>query len=133
MIKVTSFYKFFSIETKSLQIYKLNLQDEFQKLNLKGLLILAKEGLNATLCGKEQSLEQGKKYISQIFKETFFWKDSYCKKWNFNRLSVKTKKEIINVGISCKLPYKSKEHLSPEDWEKKTKGQTSNFRCKKYL
>ena len=122
-IKVTSFYKFFPIEKKRLQIHKQQLQEELQKLNIRGLVILAEEGLNTTLCGTEKSLEQAKKNISQIFKETFFWKDSYCKEWNFKRLSVKTKKEIINVGMSYIGPYKSKEHLTPEDWEKKLKNK----------
>lgn len=123
MIKVTSFYKFFPIEKKNLQIYKLKLQGELQKLNIRGLLILAKEGLNATLCGKEKAMEQGKNDISQIFKETFFWKDSYCQKWNFKRLSVKIKKEIINAGINHGLPYKPKGYLNPEEWEKKLKNK----------
>lgn len=121
MIKVTSFYKFFPIEKKSLKSYKTQLMEHMKNLNIKGLVLMGEEGLNATLCGKEDQLENGKKYISQLFEKQFFWKDFYCEYWNFKRLSIKIKKEIINIGKTYSLPKEKNKHISPGEWENKLK------------
>lgn len=122
MIKVTSFYKFFPIEKESLKKYRKQLLEEAQKSGLRGLILIGEEGINATICGKEQSVEDFKEGLHPIFKETFFWKDSYCKKWNFKRLSIRIKKDIINIGDLGLPPIKEKEgYLSPSEWEKKLK------------
>ncbi len=130
MIKVTSFYKFFPIEEKNLKPYKAKLIKKAQNLNIRGLALFAEEGLNATFCGAEKPLESCKKYISQLFGETFFWKDSCCEKWNFKRLSVKIKKEIINIGEKCPGSKDNNGHLSPKEWEEKlkTKAQVLDVR-----
>ena len=50
--KIVSLYCFSPIEEKKL----FNLRDEFEKFEekgLTGLIILAQEGLNGTICGKE--------------------------------------------------------------------------------
>ena len=123
MIKVTSFYKFFIIEKKGLRSCRARLIETAQSLNIMGLVLIAEEGINATLCGKEGSLEACKRHISRLFGETFFWKDSYCEKWNFKRLSVKIKKEIINIGKNYTLSNRENGHLSPKEWEEKLKNR----------
>lgn len=121
MMKVTSFYKFFPI--KNLEKQKEKLLQQAQSLNIRGLIIIAEEGINATFCGKEPSVEDYKKQISQLFEQKFFWKDSYLKKYCFERLSIKIKKTIINTGTEQGLqPYQipvKNRHLSPEEWEDK--------------
>ena len=121
MIKVTSFYKFFPIEKKVLKNFQKKLREQAQKLNIRGLALIGEEGINATLCGKEKPLENCKQYISQLFHEPFFWKDSYCEQWNFKRLSVKIKKEIINIGEIYSRRKTTNHHLSPREWENKFK------------
>ena len=123
MLKVTSFYKFFSIKKKQLEECRKELLKTARSLNIRGLVLIGEEGLNVTLCGKEKQLEDCKKYINHLFKESFFWKDSYCEKWNFKRLSVKIKKEIINAGTNCAWPKGKNGHLSPKEWEHKLKSK----------
>ena len=123
MFKVTSFYKFFSIKKNHLEECRKELLKTARSLNIRGLVLIGKEGLNVTLCGKEKQLEDCKKYISHLFKESFFWKDSYCEKWNFKRLSVKIKKEIINAGANCAWPKGKNGHISPKEWEHKLKSK----------
>ena len=121
MFKATSFYKFFPINKKNLKSYQTKLKKQAQSLNLRGLILIGEEGINASLCGKEKSLEECKKQICQLFGKQFFWKDSYCKKWSFKRLSVRIKKEVINIGRTYLHLKKNNRHLSPKEWENKLK------------
>ncbi len=124
MIKVTSFYKFFPIKKSCLKALQKELVEKASSLNIRGLVLIAEEGLNATLCGPEEPLEVLKKHIVQLFEVPFFWKDSYCERWNFKRLSVKVKKEIVKWGEADTVPFKgSISHLSPKNWEEKLKAQ----------
>ena len=123
MVKVTSFYKFFPIEEKSLKAYQKKLKEQAQNLNIKGLILMGEEGVNATFCGKEKSLEDCKKYIFWLFEKQFFWKDTCCEKWSFKRLSVRIKKEIITVGKTYPQLKKKNQHLSSKEWEEKLKNR----------
>lgn len=109
MIKVTSFYKFFPIEKSCLTSRREELLKIFQSLNMRGLILIGEEGLNGSLAGKEEDLEKGKREISRLFGKEFFWKDSYCEKWNFKRLSVKIKKEIIKLGAERPIKMRGLE------------------------
>ena len=121
MFKVTSFYKFFSIDKKNLKSYQTKLKNQAQSLNLRGLILIGEEGINTSLCGKKKPLEEFKNQISLLFGERFFWKDSYCGKWSFKRLSVRIKKEIINLGRIYPNLKETNRHLSPKEWKNKLK------------
>jgi len=121
MIKVTSFYKFFNIKQDHLQSLKAELLNKAQKRNIRGLVLIGEEGVNASLAGQKQNLDQIKKDISNIFDQKFSWKDSCCKKWNFKRLTIKIKNNIINLGENY-TPSNGKS-LSPEDWHHKLKNK----------
>ena len=123
MIKVTSFYKFFPIEKNRLKNYRRELLEKAKNSNIRGLALIAEEGINATFCGKEKDLENYKNKISGLFGEKFFWKDSHCEKWNFKLLSIKIKKEIINTGKDYLLLEANNSSLSPQKWEEKLKNQ----------
>ena len=121
MIKVSSFYKFFNIPKSQLKAYKLALNSLAKPLNIRGLALIAEEGVNATFCGTEKDLEEFKKQIFKLFKQSFFYKNSYSKTWSFKRLSVKIKKEIINTGDNTWLLKANLPALPPKQWEEKLK------------
>lgn len=121
MLKVTSFYKFFPLKETELKPLQKKLTEKAENLNLKGLALLGEEGVNATFCGREKNIEMGKKSIQKLFGKNFFWKDSYCEKWNFRQLSVKVKKEIVSLGKTYPHLKESNQHLSPKEWDEKIK------------
>lgn len=123
MIKVTSFYKFFAIPSSNLEEIKQSLQIKGEELELRGLILIAKEGLNATLSGSVQNLEDYKKYIENLLEQSFFYKDSECETWNFKRFSIKIKKEIINIGSQYPDLEEFNKHLTPKEWEQKIKNK----------
>ena len=119
MLKVTSFYKFFSIPKKDLQNFKKDLEGKGQFLKIRGLILIGEEGINSTVSGATQDLEKYKTYLDHLFKQNFFYKDSYCDEWNFKILSVKIKSEIVKLGkVYSQLPEKN-NHLTPEEWKNK--------------
>jgi len=121
MIKVTSFYKFFNLTQKELSQFKTKLKKQGQILNIKGLVLLGNEGINATLCGEAHFIEQYKIYLNQLFNQNFSYNDSSCKKWNFKLLSVKVKPEIVTIGQSYPHLKNYNTHLTPQEWQSKLK------------
>ena len=121
MFKVSSFYKFFPIKKEELKKQQLNIIHSCKQLKIKGLVLISEEGLNTSFCGRENSMEQFKKELSALFKQNFIWKDSYSPVLAFKRLSVKIKKEIINIGQECQASSENNGHLSPQEWEEKLK------------
>ena len=98
-------------------------------MNIRGLILIGTEGINATVASPSDQLEQYKEKISNLFpKEEFFYKDSYSDTWNFKRLSVKIKPEIVSVGkpellLKEKNNKNSNNYLSPEEWNREIKNQ----------
>lgn len=119
MIKVTSFYKFFPLSKKDLKNLKTELFAKGKSLQIRGLIILGEEGINATLSGYKTQLEAYKKEIDALFNQSFSYKDSFCKKWNFKLLSIKIKDEIVYVGKPYPHLKERNQHLSPKEWEQK--------------
>ena len=117
MIKVTTFYKFFPIVKKDLSVFRRILWEKGEG-KIRGLLRLAAEGVNGTLCGPSSDLESYKRVLDSVFPDKdFFYKDSFCDEWNFRRLSVKIKKEIVTIGRKLPVPPDSGKALEPEEWE----------------
>ena len=121
MMKVTSFYKFLPIPKKNLKLIKQTLKKEGEG-KIKGLLLIATEGINGTLTGTSSHLENYKQFLHSLFQEKdFFFKDSTCNNWSFRRFSVKVKKEIVTIGHPSHLISAQHNHLDPLDWEKQLK------------
>ena len=59
--KISTSYKFFSIKKSQLKALQKSLFEQAEKLSIKGLVLLSPEGLNASFCGTEISIEKIKK------------------------------------------------------------------------
>ena len=73
-----------------------------EKLGLKGRCIIASEGINATYEGTRENI---KEYIKELEKDARFrnihFKLSTGTGNAFPKLSVKTRKEIVSLGLTC--------------------------------
>ena len=65
MFEVLGFYKF--IKIKSLKKNKDFIQKFLIKNKIRGTIIIAKEGLNGTISGKNKDLEKQLKRLNQFF------------------------------------------------------------------
>tara|TARA_Y100001933_G_C18970427_1_gene552278 strand:+ start:678 stop:1610 length:933 start_codon:yes stop_codon:yes gene_type:complete len=115
--KVISLYCFSSIKEDEL----FNLRDNLFKYSdegLTGLIILAKEGINGTICGREEFVNHFHKSIKKIFNNfDLNEKISFTEKKIFKKLKIKIKKEIVTMGISNINPKtESGIYVDPDRW-----------------
>jgi UPF0176 protein len=110
-------------------LYKFTHLDDFEEiqgplkffldsLNIRGTLLLAKEGVNGTIAGDNDSIMKSLDYLKKDERLVGLeYKFSYSEKPPFKRLKVKLKKEIVTLGISNIDPiFSSGTYVKPVDW-----------------
>ena len=124
MFYISGFYKFKKI-TK-IKKNKRILESYFFKNSIRGTLILSPEGVNATLSSKKKNLYLILNKIKKIFKINNFDSQnlSKCKFQPFHRGKVKTKKEVVPMGIKI-AKRNLKNHLNPAKWNKLIKNKNT--------
>jgi len=119
MFNVFGFYKFKKLQ--SLKKKKYLLQKNLIKQNIRGTIILAKEGVNATIAGKYEDIKFIINKIKKILDIKIFDSDniSKCKFQPFHRGKVKIKKEIVPMKLSLSQKTKNKNtYIEPNKWNK---------------
>jgi UPF0176 protein len=119
MFDVFGFYKFKKIN--SLKKNKIFLHDLLIKNNIRGTVIISKEGLNGTISGQKKNLDAVIKKIQMLFNFKNFDNNNKSKSLfqPFPKPKVKIKKEIVpmNLIINSKERIDS-SHLEPKEWNK---------------
>ena len=118
MFEVFGFYKFKKIS--SLKKNKVLLQDFLIKKNIRGTIIIANEGVNATISGKPADLKLTITKIKKILNFKNFDSDniSNSKFQPFHKLKVKVKKEVVPMSLSLSSKNKKDNHIEPKKWNK---------------
>jgi UPF0176 protein len=117
MFNIFGFYKFTNI-TK-LKKHKQDLQLFMVKNEVRGFLILAKEGINGTISGKKSAIILVKKKILKQFNfQDFDSKNNSSSKFQpFHKAKVKIKKEVIPFGLNLNKKNKKKNiYIEPGKW-----------------
>ena len=115
-IEIIAFYKFVNLpDYVEIQPILLKL---CQENNIKGTILLAKEGLNGTVSGTELAINNLKDYFSKDQRLSgIIYKKSLANFKPFYRMKVKLKKEIVTLGIEGIDPsLKAGKYVEPEDW-----------------
>ncbi len=115
--KIVSLYCFSPILEKKLFDLRDNLE-KFGDKGLTGLIILAKEGINGTICGKETIVNIFHREIKFFLKnQDLNEKISFSKEKIFKKLKIKIKGEIVTMGINDISPQKiSGTYVDSEEW-----------------
>ena len=118
MFDVFGFYKFKKLT--SLKKNKILLQDYLIKKNIRGTIIIANEGVNATISGKDNDLKSTITKIKKIlnFKKFDSENISKSKFQPFHKPKVKIKKEVVPMGLSLSSKNKKNNHIDPKKWNK---------------
>jgi UPF0176 protein len=117
MFDVFGFYKFEKI--KSLKKNKSFLQNYLFKKNVRGTIILAPEGINATISGKTIDLKITINKIKKVFGFKKFDSENFSKSkfQPFHRAKVKIKNEVVPMRFCLNSKNKSKNnYLEPSKW-----------------
>ena len=118
MFEVFGFYKFKKLT--SLKKNKILLQDFLIKKNIRGTVIIANEGVNATISGKPLNLKVAITKIKKIldFKKFDSENSSKSKFQPFHKIKIKIKKEVVPIGFTLSSKNKKDNHINPKKWNK---------------
>jgi len=126
MFNIFGFYKFINI--KKLEKHKQDLQSFMVKNEVRGALIISKEGINGTVSGKKiaMTLFQNKILKEFNFKEFDSRNNSTCKFQPFHKAKIKIKKEVVPFGLNLDKKNKRKNiYVEPDKWNKLIKKKTT--------
>ena len=120
MYLTIAFYQFITLDNKN------SIQEKIQIFcgvnNIKGTILLADEGINGTISGRENNIRN---FLQFVKKESFLsgifsqleHKESWATKNPFYRMKVRLKKEIVALGVDGVRPTKKVgKYVKPEDW-----------------
>jgi len=94
---IATFYHFFDFPDFAEK--RATLLAELRRLDIKGSLLIASEGINGTLAGSREAIDSYLDYLKEhIVKNPFEHKESRCDRQPFGRSKVRIKKEIISLG-----------------------------------
>ena len=116
LFTVAAFYKFLRLrDTGSL---KKQLTEICKENEIYGTVLLAREGINGTISGKEHSINKLFAWLKiQPNFDDIQVKFSISSKQVFHRLKVRLKKEIVTIGLPEINPNKTVgTYIKPEDW-----------------
>ncbi len=117
-VLVTSFYRFIRLSQERLGELQQQLLEQGLQAGVKGLLLLAPEGYNATLCAAAEQLESFRTWMSTLpeFGQLDF-KDSRCQAAPFRRWKVEVRNQTIKYADPRLFPGSDTyRHLSPEEF-----------------
>ena len=115
-VVVTALYKF--VELEDFHSLRQALLELCNRLEIKGTLLLAKEGINGTVAADAQATKELLDYFAQDERlADLSIKQSYANEIPFYRMKVRLKKEIVTIGLADVDPReKVGEYVKPENW-----------------
>ena len=116
MFAILGFYKFKKI--KSLKKNKVLLQKLFKKNNIRGSLIISKEGINGSISGKSANISLIRRNIKNLFRISNFDSENLSNNiyQPFHKPKIKIKKEVVPMGLSISPETKKKNYVDPIKW-----------------
>lgn len=82
---------------------------------IKGILLLAHEGINGTIAGSRESINTLKSFLEKRF-NALEYKESWADEMPFHRMKVRLKKEIVTLGVPVNPCEKVGTYVEPNDW-----------------
>jgi UPF0176 protein len=91
---------------------------ECERHGVKGLILLAREGINSTIAGSPEGVHAVLAYLrSDPLLAALQHKESFSDKPPFHRMKVRLKKEIVTMGVPGISPTQmAGKYVSPQDW-----------------
>ncbi len=115
-IVVAAMYRF--VAFPHYQTLREPILDTCIRLGIKGTLLLAHEGINGTVSGTREGIDQLLDYLRTLpGLEGLEHKESFYQEKPFYRMKVKLKKEIVTMGVEGIDPNVSVgRYVEPADW-----------------
>ncbi len=113
-VTILAFYAFAPLSEERVLELREQLFSFGETHDMRGLVLLATEGINGTVCGSPDAIGEWRTLIGETFADVT-WNDSAAGEYVFPRWLVKIREEIVALN----MPGSAKQggtHLSPEAW-----------------
>ena len=125
--KIVSLYSFFPFQENLILDFKNKLLDIESENDLSGLLILASEGVNGTICAEKNVMDIVFNLLNNYTdNRNLNIKVNFSKQKVFKKLKIKIKKEIVTMGVNEICPSKDNgTYVDSVNWNKLIKNQNT--------
>ena len=114
-VTVSTFYSFVALEAPA-QL-RAPILEYMRRLDIRGTITLAHEGINATVSGAAEAIESLMEFLkARIHFTTPTFRESYVGAQPFKRSKVKVKRELISLGVPTFPAQCVGRYVQPEDW-----------------
>tara|TARA_A100001015_G_scaffold294295_1_gene371911 strand:- start:365 stop:1270 length:906 start_codon:yes stop_codon:yes gene_type:complete len=116
MFHIFGFYKFKKFS--GLDKIKKSFLKEFKNKDIKGTIIISKEGINGTISGKNKDIQKLKKNLKAICKIKEYDSENNSKSnfQPFHKGKIKIKKEVVPMGLNVLESQKNNNSIEPKKW-----------------
>ncbi|PZU93553.1 MAG: hypothetical protein DCE90_16415 [Pseudanabaena sp.] len=113
---VAAFYHF--TELPDYAEWQTTLKEFCELHQLKGTILLAKEGINSTIAGSREAIDALLAYLRNDPRlKELEHKESFCQGMPFQRMKVRLKKEIVTLGVPDINPnVQVGTYVEPHEW-----------------
>ena len=115
-IEIVNGYEFKAFDVNELPGIKEALADAMRETGVRGTIILAAEGFNASLCGTRDEVASFIPIAETILSTTFALKVSYADSRPLRKIDVKIKPEIVTLKQPVDIALGMGTHVSPAEW-----------------
>ena len=114
--QIITFYEFKRLE--NLPEIKAVLKSAMDGLSVKGTIIIAEEGYNATVSGLRADIEKFVRILESVFAATLVYKSSFHTERPFLKAKVRIKKEIVSLRKPVDIAKGIGTHVNSVDWNR---------------
>ena len=116
MVTICALYKFARLD--DFEKMQQPLKEFMASVGARGTVLLAREGLNGTICAPQEAIDKILDFLSVDERlGRIDHKLSYSEEMPFKRLKVKLKKEIVTLGVADIDPtFSVGTYVAPSEW-----------------
>lgn len=116
-VQIITFYEFkHLLKIDNLESIKLRLKELMLKTGVRGTILLAEEGFNATVCGTPDEIDTFVPQIEAILDTTLVYKSAFHDVAPLRKIEVKVRREIVSLRKPVDIELGAGTHVSPSEW-----------------
>jgi len=118
MVAITAFYHFVPLTAEQIDAVVTRLNELGPELAVRGLVLVAPEGINGTVCMPPDNMSAWKAAVREIvFERDVIFKDATANDYVFPRYKVDIRTEIVTADMPGVFPTTTRNnHLTPQEW-----------------
>lgn len=117
--QIITFYEFKDlVKVAALAVIKERLKTAMLETDVRGTVILAKEGFNSSVCGMPEQIGEFIARLEEILETKLVYKSSFFENAPLRKIDVKIKPEIVTLRKKVDISMGKGTHVKPRDWNR---------------